>query len=57
VRLVGTNRERIVKETRRLLHEPSAYEQMAVAHNPYGDGQACQRIKSVFESLAATQAK
>jgi UDP-N-acetylglucosamine 2-epimerase (non-hydrolysing) len=57
VRLVGTNRERIVEETRRLLHEPSAYELMAVAHNPYGDGQACQRIKTTFESMAATQAK
>ena len=57
VRLVGTNRERIVQETLRLLREPRAYQQMAVAHNPYGDGQACERIKTTFERLAATQAK
>lgn len=53
VRLVGTNREHIVSETRRLLHQPSAYQEMAFAHNPYGDGTACQRIRTTFEHLAA----
>lgn len=52
VRLVGTDRSRIVSETSRLLHDAAAYRQMAFAHNPYGDGQACQRIRTTFESLA-----
>jgi UDP-N-acetylglucosamine 2-epimerase (non-hydrolysing) len=53
VRLVGTDHQRIVSETRRLLHDEAAYRQMAVAHNPYGDGKACQRICQTFENLDA----
>ena len=52
VRLVGTNHERIVEESLRLLTDPVAYQDMAVSHNPYGDGQACVRIRGVFESLS-----
>ncbi|MCX8062597.1 MAG: UDP-N-acetylglucosamine 2-epimerase (non-hydrolyzing) [Anaerolineales bacterium] len=44
VRLVGTNTETIVAETRRLLDDPQAYQAMAQAVNPYGDGKAAQRI-------------
>lgn len=44
VRLVGTDRERIVAEAARLLDEPAAYERMARAVNPYGDGRAAERI-------------
>ncbi|MDP2263628.1 MAG: UDP-N-acetylglucosamine 2-epimerase (non-hydrolyzing) [Hydrogenophaga sp.] len=44
VRLVGTSREKIVSETRRLLQDDSAYATMSRAHNPYGDGKAVQRI-------------
>jgi UDP-N-acetylglucosamine 2-epimerase (non-hydrolysing) len=44
VRLVGTGVERIVAETERLLTDTAAYEAMHRAHNPYGDGQAAQRI-------------
>ena len=43
-RLVGTNREQIVSETERLLHDPASYARMAKAHNPYGDGHAGERI-------------
>ncbi|MEV6022762.1 UDP-N-acetylglucosamine 2-epimerase (non-hydrolyzing) [Streptomyces sp. NPDC052036] len=42
-RLVGTDRERIVKEVRRLLHDRAAYAAMAKAVNPYGDGRAADR--------------
>lgn len=52
VRLVGTDHARIVGETSRLLHDEAAYRQMAFAHNPYGDGTACQRIRNTFEKLA-----
>ncbi|MEM2045658.1 MAG: UDP-N-acetylglucosamine 2-epimerase (non-hydrolyzing) [Candidatus Bathyarchaeia archaeon] len=44
VRVVGTDRERIVAETVRLLEDTDAYEQMARAVNPYGDGHAAERI-------------
>lgn len=51
VRLVGTDLERIVSQTRSLLNDDKAYRQMAIAHNPYGDGNACQRISQTFECL------
>ncbi len=43
-RLVGAEASVIVAETSRLLDDPSAYEAMARAHNPYGDGAASSRI-------------
>ncbi|WP_320110813.1 non-hydrolyzing UDP-N-acetylglucosamine 2-epimerase [Draconibacterium orientale] len=44
VKLVGTDKDKIVTETRRLIKEQSYYNSMAEAHNPYGDGKACERI-------------
>lgn len=44
VKLVGTSREKIVAEARRLLVDADAYATMSRAHNPYGDGKAVQRI-------------
>ena len=44
VRLVGTDATVIVTETERLLTDPLAYDAMARAHNPYGDGRATLRI-------------
>ena len=44
VRLVGTDRARIVDEVSRLLTDRASYETMARAHNPYGDGHATERI-------------
>ena len=44
VKLVGTDKDKIVTETRRLIQEQSYYNSMAEAHNPYGDGKACERI-------------
>jgi UDP-N-acetylglucosamine 2-epimerase (non-hydrolysing) len=43
-RLVGTETERIVSETRRLLDDPQAHAAMAHAVNPFGDGHAAERI-------------
>jgi len=43
-RLVGTDTARIVSEIFRLLDDSSAYESMARAHNPFGDGHAARRI-------------
>ena len=43
-KLVGTDAEMIVSEVSKLLDDQDAYEQMAHAHNPFGDGQAAARI-------------
>jgi len=42
--LVGTDRIAIVREAARLLTDPAAYQAMARAHNPFGDGRASERI-------------
>jgi UDP-N-acetylglucosamine 2-epimerase (non-hydrolysing) len=44
VKLVGTSVDTIVDETSRLLDDRMAYQEMARAHNPYGDGKATARI-------------
>jgi UDP-N-acetylglucosamine 2-epimerase (non-hydrolysing) len=43
-RLIGTDADRIVYETSRLLDDHQAYRAMARAHNPFGDGHASARI-------------
>lgn len=43
-KLVGTDADRIVAETERLLDDEAAYAAMARAHNPFGDGHAASRI-------------
>jgi UDP-N-acetylglucosamine 2-epimerase (non-hydrolysing) len=49
VKLVGTNTQGIVSATNELLDNPLVYESMAKAHNPYGDGKACERIISFMK--------
>jgi UDP-N-acetylglucosamine 2-epimerase (non-hydrolysing) len=44
VRLVGTATQTIINESRHLLDDPQAYEQMARSVNPYGDGHAAKRV-------------
>jgi UDP-N-acetylglucosamine 2-epimerase (non-hydrolysing) len=44
VKLVGTDVEMIVDSLNELLTDENAYQAMSFAHNPYGDGKACQRI-------------
>jgi len=44
VKVVGTDREKIVRETARLMEDRAEYERMARAVNPYGDGRASARI-------------
>jgi UDP-N-acetylglucosamine 2-epimerase (non-hydrolysing) len=53
VKLVGTDVKRIVSEVSALLDDPAAYEAMSFAHNPYGDGQAAQRILNTIRAYAA----
>ena len=48
-RLVGTDRERIIRETEKLLTDEEEYLKMARAVNPYGDGKSSERILRITE--------
>ena len=53
VKLVGTDKNRIVNAVHELLTNPAEYEKMSRAHNPYGDGKACERIvKKIIETYS-----
>ena len=49
-KLVGTNKDRIVKEVENLLENVDEYQKMARAVNPYGDGKASKRIREILEN-------
>lgn len=49
LRLVGTNEETIYRNFKELLENEEAYNKMAHACNPYGDGHACARIADILE--------
>jgi len=51
VLLVGTDKEKIIKETFNLMKDKELYKKMSKLHNPYGDGNACQRIVEFIENL------
>ncbi len=51
VKLVGTSREAILLEARRLLLDSDAYATMSRAHNPYGDGKAVERIIEHIQNM------
>jgi len=52
VRLVGTDSEKIFGALSELLSDQEAYDRMSIAHNPYGDGKAAQRIsKTLIEKI------
>jgi UDP-N-acetylglucosamine 2-epimerase (non-hydrolysing) len=53
-KLVGTNEETIFKEARTLLCDPHAFEAMAHAVSPYGDGRAAERIRYLLLSKVGT---
>jgi UDP-N-acetylglucosamine 2-epimerase (non-hydrolysing) len=50
-RLVGTDEERIVSEVTALLHDRAAYDEMANAVNPYGDGKAGARSVAALDAM------
>lgn len=51
VRLVGADKTRIVKELSALLDDKEQYQAMTHAHNPYGDGHACERIVTHLKEI------
>ncbi len=57
VKLVGTDREKIVGNVTKLLSDPEEYAAMSRAHNPYGDGKASERIVRIIEESLAGESK
>lgn len=51
VRLVGTDKEKIVGNVMALLTDSAEYDKMSLAHNPYGDGKAARRIVRELEKV------
>ena len=51
VKLVGTDKDKIVSETRALFENENLYHQMSELHNPYGDGKAVERIVKFIKEL------
>ena len=49
LRLVGTDEQTIYSNFKELLENKEAYDSMAHACNPYGDGRACKRIADILE--------
>lgn len=52
VRLVGTDTDTIVTTAETLLDDQMAYQVMSMAHNPYGDGLASQRIAQLLKNIS-----
>ena len=50
VKLVGHDKNKIISEVDRLLCDENYYKSMSEAINPYGDGQACERIVNALEN-------
>lgn len=50
VRLVGTNTQEIVRQVTRLLKDENEYQVMSRAHNPYGNGKACEHILAALKN-------
>lgn len=51
VKLVGTDTNKIITEAQKLLDDSIEYKKMSKAHNPYGDGKACQRIVEFIKDI------
>lgn len=51
VKLVGTDKNKIIQEIQKLLDSEEEYKKMAEAVNPYGDGKACPRIVDILKSI------
>ena len=51
VLLVGTDTQKIIKETQKLISDINYYNNMSLLHNPYGDGKACHRIVDFIKNI------
>lgn len=57
VHLVGTDYDKIISEVSMLLEDIDAYDKMSKAVNPYGDGNACNRIVRILNDENVDQYK
>lgn len=57
VHLVGTDYDKIISEVSMLLEDIDAYNKMSKAVNPYGDGNACNRIIRILNDENVDQYK
>ena len=51
IKLVGTDKEKIIKEVNNLLNNKSEYDKMSNIKNPYGDGKASKKIIEFLKGL------
>ncbi len=51
VLLVGTDTQKIIEETQKLISDINYYNEMSLLHNPYGDGKACNRIVDFIKNI------
>jgi len=51
VLLVGTDTQKIIEETQKLISDINYYKDMSLLHNPYGDGKSCNRIVDFIKEL------
>ena len=51
VKLVGTDKEKIVSSAQDLLDNIEIYKKMSQSHNPYGDGSACAKIVEFVRNI------
>jgi len=52
VKLVGTDKETIITEAQKLIDNQEEYNTMSKAHNPYGDGKACEKIVEFVKKVS-----
>jgi UDP-N-acetylglucosamine 2-epimerase (non-hydrolysing) len=52
VKLVGTNTQKIINESQKLIDDIKEYTKMSKAHNPYGDGKSCKRIVEFLKGVS-----
>lgn len=51
VKLVGANKKLIVNGVSQLIEDKYHYKEMSAAYNPYGDGNACERILKILKNI------
>jgi UDP-N-acetylglucosamine 2-epimerase (non-hydrolysing) len=52
-RLIGSDADKLIGAVGELLDDPHAYDLMARAHNPFGDGHAASRIADAVVTMHA----
>lgn len=51
LKLIGTQKERIIEETQHLIDNTILYDSMATSKNPYGDGNTSERIMNIINEF------